>query len=104
MSQRDDQELLTIDTITTMHVYFFASQCMLGIGHFVTASPRTWKLHLSIALGLKACQGFSLRFTTPADLIATLTQAHPQASLRGGASPVHEAAAPDLRRARLYPI
>jgi DNA replication protein DnaC len=37
----------------------------------------TGKTHLSIALGLKACQaGFTVRFTTAADLIATLTQAH----------------------------
>lgn len=37
----------------------------------------TGKTHLSIALGLKACQaGFTVRFTTAADVIATLTQAH----------------------------
>ncbi len=37
----------------------------------------TGKSHLSIALGLRACQaGFTVRFTTAADLIATLTQAH----------------------------
>ena len=39
----------------------------------------TGKTHLSIGLGLKACQaGFTVRFTTAADLIATLTQAHRQ--------------------------
>jgi DNA replication protein DnaC len=37
----------------------------------------TGKTHLSIGLGLKACQaGFTVRFTTAADLIATLTEAH----------------------------
>ena len=35
------------------------------------------KSHLSIALGLKACQaGFSVRFTTALDVITTLTHAH----------------------------
>ncbi len=39
----------------------------------------TGKSHLSIALGLKACQaGFTVRFTTAAELIATLTEAHRQ--------------------------
>ena len=39
----------------------------------------TGKTHLSIGLGVKACQaGFTVRFTTAADLIATLTQAHRQ--------------------------
>jgi DNA replication protein DnaC len=37
----------------------------------------TGKTHLAIGLGLKACQaGFTVRFTTTADVIATLTQAH----------------------------
>jgi DNA replication protein DnaC len=42
----------------------------------------TGKSHLSIALGLKACQaGFAVRFTTAADVITTLTQAHRQHQL-----------------------
>lgn len=44
----------------------------------------TGKSHLSIALGLRACHaGFTVRFTTAADLIATLTQAHRQHRLEG---------------------
>ena len=48
----------------------------------MTASTGTGKTHLSIALGLKACQaGFSVRFTTAVELVTTLTQAHRQHTL-----------------------
>ena len=58
----------------------------------------TGKTHLSIGLGLKACQaGFTVRFTTAADVIATLTQAHRQHQSRRGASPVHQARTAHLR-------
>lgn len=51
-------------------------------GAILLGPTGTGKSHLSIALGLKACQaGFTVRFTTAADLIATLTQAHRQHQL-----------------------
>jgi DNA replication protein DnaC len=82
-------------TTKTLDSYDFASQPSLKKGVILQLATMdfvrqhdvaiflgptgTGKSHLSIALGIKACQaGFPVRFTTAADLIATLTQAHRQ--------------------------